>query len=174
LVRNYEHYILSSPIALGVYLSNCTQIFKLSDLLAVPLNIYNWLAGVGRISKILWTQPFVDISKTVTANVGTMFGTLYLAVGYWGSVFLSPIIGIFSYTFYLLVVKSQKVGLILLSSWILSVLSLSFFGIQFHLLAVWEVAFYSLLIPILCFFLGEVFPKHKGGLNESLPVVRRK
>ena len=174
LVRNYEHYILSSPIALGVYLSNCTQIFKPSDLLAVPLNIYNWLAGVERISKILWTQPFVDISKTVTANVGTMFGTLYLALGYWGSVLLSLILGFISYLLYFIAFISKKVGWVLLNSWMLAVLSLSFFGIQFHLLAVWEVAFYALLIPILCFFLGEVFPKHKGGLNESLPVVRRK
>ncbi len=159
LISHLEYYILGGPIALGEYLSNYTQIFKLSDLLTVPLNIYNWLAGVGDISKVLWTQPYLDISQNVTVNVGTMFGTFFLAVGYWGSVFFSLILGFVSYLLYFIAFRSRKAGWVLLNSWMLAVLSLSFFGIQFHLLAVWEVAFYSLLIPILCFALGEVFSK---------------
>jgi oligosaccharide repeat unit polymerase len=159
LISHLEHYIVAGPIALGEYLSNYTQIFKLSDLLTVPLNIYNWLSGVGGISKVLWTQPYLDISQTATVNVGTMFGTLYLAVGYWGSVLFSLILGFVSYLLYFIAFRSKKVGWVLLNSWMLAVLSLSFFGIQFHLLAVWEVAFYSLLIPVLCFVLDEVFSK---------------
>jgi oligosaccharide repeat unit polymerase len=161
LISNLEYYILAGPIGLGGYLSNYTQIFKTIDLFTVPLNIYNWLAGVREISKVLWTQPYVDISQTVTVNVGTMFGTLYLAVGYWGSVFYSLILGFISYLLYFIAFRSKKVAWVLLNSWMLAVLSLSFLGIQFHLLSVWEVAFYSLLIPILCFVLSEVFPRYK-------------
>ncbi|MGC9101150.1 MAG: DUF6337 family protein [Caldisericum sp.] len=159
LISHLEDYILAGPIALGVYLSNYNQIFKTIDLFTVPLNIYNWLSGVKDISKVLWTQPFVDISQTKTANVGTMFGTLYLAVGYWGSVFFSLILGFISYLLYFIAFRSKKVVWMLLNSWMLAVLSLSFFGFHFHLILVWEVAFYSLLIPILCFILNEVFFK---------------
>ncbi|MGC9001162.1 DUF6337 family protein [Caldisericum sp.] len=159
LISHLEDYILAGPIALGMYLSNYNQIFKTIDLFTVPLNIYNWLSGVKDISKVLWTQPYVDISQTETANVGTMFSTLYLAVGYWGSVFFSLILGFISYLLYFIAFRSKKVVWMLLNSWMLAVLSLSFFGFHFHLILVWEVAFYSLLIPILCFILNEVFSK---------------
>jgi oligosaccharide repeat unit polymerase len=159
LIRHFEDYLLAGPIALGGYLSNYKQIFSFKDLFTVPLNIYKWLAGMGNFSTVLWTQLYVDISQTVTVNVRTMFGAFYLAVGYWGSVFFSLILGFISYLLYFIAFRSKKVGWVLLNSWMLAVLSLSFFGIQFHLLAVWEVAFYSLLIPVLCFILGEVFSK---------------
>lgn len=163
LIEHLEHYILAGPVALGGYLSNYTQIFRTIDLFTVPLNIYNWLAGVKDTSAVLWTQPFVGISQSGAANVGTMFGTLYLAAGYWGSVVFSLILGSISYLLYFTAFRSKKVGWVLLNSWMLAVLSLSFFGFYFQLLSVWEVAFYSLLIPSLCFVLGEVFSRHKGG-----------
>jgi oligosaccharide repeat unit polymerase len=159
LIRHFEDYLFAGPVALGRYLSNYKQIFSFKDLFTVPLNIYKWLAGMGNFSTVLWTQPYVDISQTGTANIGTMFGTLYLAVGYWGSVFFSLILGFISYLLYFIAFRSKKVGWVLLNSWMLAVLSLSFFGFYFYLLSVWEVAFYSLLTPVLCFILNEVFSK---------------
>jgi len=161
MLNHFEHYLLSGPVALGQYLSHYNQIFNLEDLLNVPVNIYRWIGGLKEYNISLWTQPWVQISKSDTSNVGTMFGTVYLALGYWGTLFFSLILGIISYAIYYITLKTKKVSWILLNSWLLGTLSVSFFGYHFHLLLIWEVAFFSLVIPFLSSILDQILLRNR-------------
>lgn len=162
ILRHFEHYMISGLIALGRYLSNYGQIFDIKDLFIVPINIYRWMSGIKEYNTTLWTQPFVPISSFgLVTNVGTMFSTIYLALGYWGTLFFSLIIGIISYAIYFITLRTKKVGVMVLNSWLLGTLSVSFFGYHFYLLLIWEVAFYSLVIPFLCSMFNQIFLQNK-------------
>jgi len=166
IFNHLELYLLSGPVALGQYLAHYNQIFNLEDLLNVPINIYRWIGGLKEYNISLWTQPWVQISKSDTTNVGTMFGTVYLALGYWGTLFFSLILGIISYAIYYITLKTKKVSWILLNSWLLGTLSASFFGYHFYLLLIWEVAFYSLVILFLSSILDQILSQNKKPIHE--------
>lgn len=173
ILNHFEHYLLSGPIALGQYLAHYKQIFKIEDLLNVPINIYRWIGGIKEYNVSLWTQPWVQISKSDTTNVGTMFGTVYLALGYWGTLFFSLILGIISYAIYYVTMKTKKISWILFNSWLLGTLSLSFFGYYFQLLLIWEVAFYSLVTPFLCSILNKIFLQNKKLVFKRYTTLNR-
>jgi oligosaccharide repeat unit polymerase len=173
ILNHLGHYLLSGPIALGQYLAHYNQIFNLEDLLNVPINIYRWISGLKEYNVSLWTQPWVQISKSDTTNVGTMFGTVYLALGYWGTLFFSLILGIISYAIYYVTMKTKKISWILFNSWLLGTLSVSFFGYHFHLLLIWEVAFYSLITPFLYSILNKIFLQNKKLVFKRYTTLNR-
>jgi len=173
ILEHFEYYIIAGPIALGKCLSTYKQIFDIKDLFNVPINIYRWMSGIKEYNTVLWSQPWVPISKTVSTNVSTMFGTVYLALGYLGTLFFSLEVGIISYAIYYIARKTKKTGVMLLNAWLLATLAVSFFGYHFHLLLIWEVAFYSLAIPFLCVMFNQIFLLNKKVVYKSKILINR-
>ena len=170
IFSHFECYIIGGPIALGKCLSTYNQNFNIKYLFAVPVNIYHWING----SKEYITSPGIDvlniswvpISETATTNIYTMFGAVYLTLGYWGTLFFSLILGIISYGIYYITMKTKKIGWIILNSWLLGTLTVSFFSYYFYLLLIWEVAFYSLVIPFLSSILNQILSQNKKSIHE--------
>jgi len=81
--------LLSGPIGLSQYLANYGKVFDVGDLFAVPVNIYNVVFGTGPMKTDMFNKLWVPISFTDYSNVGTLFGTVYLAGGYGGTLLFS-------------------------------------------------------------------------------------
>ena len=148
-IERFRHYLLSGPIGLSQYLSNYGKVFDVGDLFAVPVNIYNVVFGRGPMKTDIFNSLWVPISFTDYSNVGTLFDTVYLAVGYGGTLLFSFFLGFISYALQAIAFSRRKVRWLLMYIWLLTVLSFSFFAYYFYLLLVWEVAAYCLIVPFI-------------------------
>ena len=88
-IERFRHYLVSGPIGLSQYLANYGKVFDVGDLFAVPVNIYNVVFGTGPMKTDMFNKLWVPISFTDYSNVGTLFGTVYLAGGYGGTLLFS-------------------------------------------------------------------------------------
>jgi len=157
ILKHFEHYIVSGPLALSKLLSDYRNIFSIKDLFVPLINIYQWLIGDEIYTTASRIELWIAISETDSTNVGTMFAAIYLALGYHGTLFFSLMIGIISYLIYYVAIRTRKVRWVLLNCWLMSILILSFFSYYFNLLLIWEVAFYSWIIPILSSAFNQIF-----------------
>jgi len=151
IIEHAENYLIGGPIALGIFLNGYEYSLSWKAMFQVPINIYRWLSGSHNFYRISENAvDFVSIGDKKITNVGTMFETVYRCIGFQGSILFMAVLGILVYVIYNLALKKKTILLLLLSSWLLSILTLcSFFGYYFNLLMIFEVSFDIIFILFL-------------------------
>lgn len=157
LVKHAERYLVGGPIALDYILHNFEYALPWQAIATVPINVYRWLCGNHNLCSFTGGPGFIATGTTSMTNVGTMFGSLYMFLGYQGAILFMMFLGAITYAIFNLALKGKGVILTLLSSWMLSVLTLSFFGFYFTLLRIWEVAAAIIIIPIAAVIVRQIF-----------------
>lgn len=149
LTKHLELYLVAGPIALNSYLKKENAfIWGFSEaLFNVPINVMKAFLGERDYIQIHYTQPYVMVGNIQQANVGTIFSVLYYSLGYGGSLTYMFILGLLVYFLMNRAIVKRGVASLLLLSWLLAVLTVSFFGYHFHLLLIWEVAFLLIVLP---------------------------
>jgi len=152
IARWLLNYIAAGPIGLQYYLDGFGLSAPWWGILAVPLNIYLFLSGGSDYVGVQVGPGFVPISTTLSANVGTLFGPLYVYSGTQGTILFMVLLGATAYTIYNL--SLRKVGIVpkLLSAEILAFLTLGFFGSYFGLVLPWEWAVSAVVVPAIAEF----------------------
>jgi len=157
IAENAECYLIGGPIALGVILDLYEYSSSWKAIFQVPIIIYRWLSGSHNFSISSEKGKeigYISVGDKKMTNVDTMFGTIYRCIGFQGSILFMLVLGILVYVIFNLALKRKTIILILLSSWLLSILTFcSFFGYYFGLLLIFEVSFDIIFI----FFLVLVY-----------------
>lgn len=151
IIEHVELYLIGGPIALGVFLDGYEYSLSWKAMFQVPINIYRWLSGSHNFYRISENAvDYVSIGDKKITNVGTMFEIVYRCIGFQGSILFMVVLGILVYVIYNLALKRKTIFLLLLSSWLLSILTLcGFFGYYFNLLMIFEVSFDIIFILFL-------------------------
>jgi len=145
-LRKLEIYFVGGTVALGHYLENLRNAWPWQTLFAVPLNIYRFITGEENLVEIPAHYIYISSFGEVT-NVGTTFAPVYASLGYEGSLIFSAALAIISYGVFYTALTTGKTAFKLLSSWIIAILTFTFFGYYLGVLFTWEVAVSTLLVP---------------------------
>lgn len=139
LVRHFYFYLTSSTLGLDVLLENqLLMAYDIRYFFMIPYNIWAKLSGQDYVNII---HHWVDISYDRSTNVYTMFGSIYMNLGYLGTFLGTILISMFSYVFYLISMKSKNIYIKILNSVNMSILTTSFFGFYYNMILVWESFF---------------------------------
>lgn len=156
----FEDYVVAGPITLGSFLKLPEHSLPANIIYTVPINIYNFMAGSANYVNpiIKYFQP-ISSDFAIPNNTGTMFAPLYLCLGQWGALIFMTVLGLCSHLLYNLAFKQNSIVLIFLSSHLLAMLTVSFFGYHFHLLSLWEIAVAMILTGMIIRF-PEMFSRN--------------
>lgn len=144
----FEDYLVGGSITLGYFLRGYENYLSPDIVFTVPLNVIRFITG-----EFNYVNPiipfFVPIASqfAVKNNTGTIFTTLYMCLGFYGSLIFMMVMGLLIYTIYNLALSKRGIVLSLLSAHLLGILTLSFFGYHFHLLPLWEVGISMIITP---------------------------
>jgi hypothetical protein len=150
LLNNSINYFVSGPILLDRWLDwgNSRPDWV---LLTVFHNIYYVLMGVPvRVDFIpLISHGFLETAPGVTSNVGTSFGLYHMIGGTAFTLFMSTLMGVFSYIFYYKSILVKKPIWIYLNLLFLTLMMMSFYGQYFTTISPYEMtAIFALLLYI--------------------------
>lgn len=158
--RAFEDYIVAGPITLGSFLKFPENYLPTEIVFTAPINICRFISG-SRDFIIPIIKNFFPLSSNISIpnNTGTMFATLYLCLGYYGSLIFMALLGILVYLIYNISFKTNSIILNLLSSQFLAILTVSFFSYYFSMLLLWEVGIGMIITPILLSLLYSIFSR---------------
>ena len=101
IIEHAENYLIGGPIALGIFLDGYEYSLSWKAMFQVPINIYRWLSGSRNFYRTSENVPgFVSIGDKKMTNVGTMFETVYMCIGFQGSILFMVVLGILVYIIY--------------------------------------------------------------------------
>lgn len=152
LLSHFFTYLFGGPIGFSEILQNPVYpLYTYKEVFAVIVNIYNALSGDKNVVDVIFNQwiPVSSIYKYFhSSNVFTMFGMLYMYIGLYGTYLYLFFLGIISYWLRWLALKNiYNVGWKLIYAFLLSYLTLSFFGLFFNTLLIYEAFFFMLILP---------------------------
>jgi len=158
LIEHAKLYLIGGPIALGVVLDRYEYSLPWKAMFQVPINIYRWLGGSHNLYRTSKSAvDYISVGDKKMTNVGTMFKVVYMCIGFQGSILFMVVLGILVYVIYNLALKRKTILLILLSSWLLSILTFcGFFGYYFNLLLIFEVSF-DIIFTLFLIFIYQSF-----------------
>ncbi len=149
LTEHFYFYFTSPLLGLDVLLSNeSLELYDIKYFFAVPYNIFANFAGIDFVDII---HEHVNISLERSTNVFTIFGSIYMNLGYLGVILIGSLISIYSHVLYNLSRVSKNVFIKILNVINLAMLTTGFFGYDYNKLFVYEV---SIMILIM-FFLSR-------------------
>ncbi len=153
LLNHFFTYIFGGPIGFSEILNNpAFPLYSHEPIFAVPLNIIHFISGNPlRVDTII--HQWVPVSSVYgffhSSNVFTVFGMLYMYVGpYWMMIYLF-LLGLISYLVRSIALKPGHIGFKMVYAFLLSFLAISFFGLYFNLLLIYEASILMLLITAL-------------------------
>jgi len=147
LASHFYFYLTSSILGLDVLLEN--QSLMTNDIryfFMIPYNIWAKITGQEYVNII---HDYILISGEKATNVYTMFGSIYMNLGYLGTFLGTMLISSFSYILYLISMKSKNIYVKILNYINMSILTTSFFGFYYNMILVWE-SFFILAIMAVC------------------------
>jgi len=164
IAKHMMNYIVCAPIGLSHLMQSGIGVpVGWQSLLAAPINVFRLITGSNELVNI-HLFDLVSISDSFSANVRTMFGVLYIAVGYSGSLLVMAVLGVGIYGVFATALRSSNIALKMLSAYLLATLSIGFFGYLFFLLTFWETVFYIIVFPAIiglvkCLYSKEILTK---------------
>jgi len=163
----FEDYVVAGPITLGYFLKGFENYLSPDIVFTVPVNLHHFI--VGDYNYVNPAIPFfvpIATQFAVKNNTGTIFTTLYMCLGFYGSLIFMMVIGLVIYTIYNLALSKRGTVLNLLSVHLLGILTVSFFGYHFHLLPLWEAGFSMIITPYAVSALRRIF-RLKPAINSG-------
>jgi hypothetical protein len=154
----FEDYIVGGPISLGYFLKSYENYLSSNIVFTAPLNVIHFISG--DFNYINPAIPFfVPIASqfAVKNNTGTMFTTLFMCLGFYGSLIFMMVIGLGIYSIYNRALTKRGTVINLLSAHLLGILTVSFFGYHFHLLPLWEAGLSMIITPYTALAIKKVF-----------------
>ena len=153
LFNHFFTYLFGGPIAFGQTLNNpMFPLYSLKEIFSVPANIITFLEGNTTYVNIIirhWVS-ISNIKKYVHhTNVFSLFGMLYMYIGTYGTFVYLFILGVFAQGLFLWTTRSQVfIGIQFVFSMIMGFLTLSFFGLYFNMLIIYELIILMVIIPL--------------------------
>jgi len=136
LLDHFYFYLTSSIQGLDVLLHNQTLItYDIRYFFMIPFNIWAKLSGQDYVNII---HDWVNISYDRSTNVYTMFGSIYMNLGYMGTLLGTVLISSFSHILYLVSKKSSNIYLKIMNALNMAIITTSFFGFYYNMILVWE------------------------------------
>jgi hypothetical protein len=154
LFNHFFTYLFGGPIGFGRILNDpMYPLYTLNEIFAVPINIVTFLEGNSNYVNIIF-HHWVSVSAIKDylhyTNVFGLFGMLYMYIGTYGTLLYLFILGTLAQVLFVWVTRSNiHIGIQFVYSMIMGFLTLSFFGLYFNMLIVYEVSFYMLTIPFI-------------------------
>ena len=154
LTNHFFTYLFGGPIGFSRIIDNPVYpYYSYKEIFAVPINVYySLILKKPIVDPIIY--HWVSVSRLYhyfnKSNVFGLFGMLYAYIGYLQTLVYMFVLGVTSYLFlYLSLKKRFYIGNSLIYSFLLSFLAISFFGLYFNLLLLYEAALIMLIIPVL-------------------------
>ncbi len=159
LLNHFFTYLFGGPIGFSEILKNpAYPVYSFKEILAVPINIIKFLEGDFNYVDII-IRHWVSVSNIYkyfhSSNVFGMIGMLYMYIGVYGTFIYTTGLGIIAYLFFNLATK-PIIGFQLVYALIMSFLTISFFGLYFNMLIIFEISFYMLTIPPLYWLVKKI------------------
>ena len=169
LINLFFAYLFGGPIGLSEILGNpLYPLYSTKEMLAVPINIYNLICGNPQVVDVIihnWIPISARYQYFHSTNVFTLFGMLYIYIGTYAVLIYMYLAGVVAY--FLKTIAFQKnayVGFQLAYSFLLSFLTISFFGNFFNQLQIYHTSFLMILLP----FLYQKFRSFLKIVNENI------
>ena len=157
LFNHFFTYLFAGPIGFSEILSNSYYpLYTFKEIFAVPINLYNTLIGNPELVGVIFNH-WIPISSIYQyfhlTNVFSIFGVLYMYIGPYGTFIYSFILGVVAYSLKVMAQKEEAfIGIRMVYAFLLSYLAISFFGLFFNILVVYEGSFFMLLMPVFFMF----------------------
>ena len=167
LSGHFMHYLFAGVMALSEYARTSVTVEPTPDQVFAPfVNLYNFLVGQTVISAL--NEQFIPISVAGrTSNVFTLFGSLFMALGWLGGMLYTIAMGVIIYTIYLAVRLNRNSWFAVLWAYLAAMLALGWFDFYFWNLAALEASVYCVLIGVVFAFLGENRTTHKPEVTTA-------
>jgi oligosaccharide repeat unit polymerase len=152
LLNHFFTYLFAGPIGFSEILSNpYYPLYTFKEIFAVPINMYNTLVGNHELVGVIFNH-WIPVSSIYRyfhlTNVFSIFGVLYMYIGPYGTLIYSFILGVVAYSIKVFAQKEEAfIGTRLVYAFLLSYLTISFFGLYFNMLILYEAPFFMLVIP---------------------------
>ena len=147
-------YVFGGPIAFSEIFSNpAYPLETYKEMFAVITNLLNTFQGNDSVVNVI-IHKWVPISNLYryfhTSNVFGLFGMVYIYIGAHGTLIYMFLLGIIHYSIFYLSCKTNAfVGWRLVNSFLLSFLTISFFGLFYNILLVYEASIFMICLPLL-------------------------
>jgi len=166
LINLFFTYLFGGPIGFSEILNDSTYpLYSMSEIFAVPVNLYNALAGDPKLVNIIFFH-WIPVSNRHmyfhTSNVFGLFGMVYMYVGTYATWLYMFFTGIIAYLLrFLSLEKTSFIGFKMIYAFMLSFLTLSFFGLYFNILLIYEASLYMILFPLIYLLLMKIIGRMK-------------
>jgi len=163
LFNHFFTYLFGGPIGFSAILEDPSfPLHSSKEIFSVPINLYRFLHGDSHLVDIIfhrWVSVSTIHKYFHSTNVFSLFGMLYAYLGTIGSFIYLFFLGFFSYTLGIMAKKrKENLGFQMMYVYLLSFLTLSFFGFYFNILSFWEVSVMMIIIPVI-FSIGKSLSK---------------
>ena len=149
LLNHFFTYLFGGPIGFSEILSNpIYPLYAYEPVFSVPINIYRTLTGNPQVVDTI-IHHWVPVSNIYqyfhSSNVFTLMGMLYMFIGpYWTLIYMYCLGTLFS----VLQFKAKvSMGWRMVYAFFMAHLIISFFGLYFNFLLLWEAAIFMLVMP---------------------------
>ncbi len=152
LFNHFFTYLFGGPIGFSEILSNSTYpLYSFKEVFAVPINLYNAVTHNPNLIDTIfhhWVPVSSIYSFFHSSNVFGIFGMLYMYMGSFATFIYMFLLGSAAYLIKFLAYKQNAfIGIQLVYVFVMSYLTISFFGLYFNLLPIYEVTFFMMVIP---------------------------
>lgn len=173
LFGHLTHYLFAGVMALSEYVRASISVEPSAARVFAPfINLYSVLAGQVRTSPI--NELFVPISiDGRTSNVFTLFGSLYITLGWLGGMLYTAAMGVLVYAVYLVVRLNRNCWFAVLWVYWAGMLAVGWFEFYFWNLAALEASVYCVLLGV-AFSLISIGSKVGEGESSTVrPIALR-
>lgn len=133
------------------------------------INIINMFSGREFVSS---TSAFIDVALPggyERTNVFTLFGSIWLEMGFSGAVLCVAIIALLAYTAYSIFLRSNNRMMIALYSYVMATMVFGFFNCFYGMQNIWELIAFSCLIAVVYDIICISFSK--SDTRQSLQTI---
>ncbi len=148
--KTFLNYFLTGPIILDKWMAS-PNVKPEWTMLIVLFNIFNVIRGnpFRYFSLKYVTTGFTHVIPGISSNVGTSYGVYYLIGGFTFTLFMTLLVAVIGYAFFIKALKTDNMNLIFLNIFFLTISSLSFFGQYFTLLPFYEFPIFFVVLVVL-------------------------
>lgn len=150
--KHLTKYLFSGTLAMGETIEKTIPSPNIMLMFRPLITILNGLTlGVLDIPFAVLDNPwdgwvYIGVNNTISVNVSSFFGAIYLANGILGLIIIIPIISILVYSAFNIALKRNNLWLKAAYVVIATPLALSWFGYYYNLLTFYELYFFCIVI----------------------------
>ncbi len=172
LLNHFFTYLFGGPIGFSEILNQINYpIYSLKEIFAVPINILNFLFQYEDYVDIIisyWIPVSTHTEMFHSSNVFGIVGMLFMYLGPYGALLYMFFLGSIAYGLMALSFTfPQKIGAQLVYSFVMALLTVSFFDIYFNKLVAYEASFFMFVIP-------PIYYQMRNGLKKAISYHRKK